>query len=362
MAVDWTEGIRETYRFYAVDVATWHDYLEIVDVDSCSITRDDTVETLETATMQMLDDPGEMYVRAYLVAEQGSLSETVALGTFLTQTSETSGDGKSRTAKLQCYSPLKELKDDCPPIGWYAGNGSVITDAVDAIMAAHCRAPYTSTRLSKRLQSSYVAGSGDTWLSVVKGLLGKAGMHLEISPEGIVSAVMDRDAASMQPSWTFDDGNSSIMLPDVTVTSDLSGIPNRYEAVYSGSSGSVVGVAQNDDPSSQVSTVSRGRIVLLRETNPSGLVSSDSDKQAVPSKATADAFARRTLRAKSCLESTVEIEHAYCGTRVGDCVRVSTERYGGIDIIGRVSSQTLDCVTGMTVKSKVKYTTEMWNG
>ena len=77
-----------------------------------------------------------------------------------------------------------------------------------------------------------------------------------------------QDIDSLQPVWTYDDGNSSILQADISMDHDLYGIPNVVEVVYSNGSDSYYARVVNDDPNSPISTVNRGREILHRVTNP----------------------------------------------------------------------------------------------
>ena len=43
----------------------------------------------------------------------------------------------------------------------------------------------------------------------------------------------EQDVSSLQPIWTYNDDNSSILYSDISVDHDLYGIPNVVEVVYS---------------------------------------------------------------------------------------------------------------------------------
>ena len=72
----------------------------------------------------------------------------------------------------------------------------------------------------------------------------------------------------MRPIWTFDDGNASILYPDISRTHDLYGIPNVVEVVYSDGENSYYAKVENNDPNSPTSIGHRGRRIVKRVTNP----------------------------------------------------------------------------------------------
>ena len=116
--IDWTQSMNQTYEYYVVNPSTWRDGDKIPNVKTASIVRDSTVETLGSATFDVTDLVGECYVRTYLIASQNGITERIPLGTHLVQTPSSSFDGKIRTISMDAYTPLLELKENPPPLGY----------------------------------------------------------------------------------------------------------------------------------------------------------------------------------------------------------------------------------------------------
>ena len=110
--------------------------------------------------------------------------------------------------------------------------------------------------------------------------------------------------------------------------------------------------AVNDDPDSPVSTVSRGRTVLHRETNPS--------LNGVPTKEYLDLYAEDLLKSLSSVQHTITYSHGYCDVRPGDCVRLNYTIAGITDIKAKVISQSIKCKSGVPVTEKAIFTTKLW--
>jgi hypothetical protein len=161
-----------------------------------------------------------------------------------------------------------------------------------------------------------------------------------------------QDTASLQPVWTYDDDNSSILYPDFSMDHDLYGIPNVVEVVYSGGGTPYYARAVNDDVNSPTSTVNRGREIVHRVTNPS-LIGNPTNNQI-------DDYAEQLLRELSTLEYTISYTHGYCPVRVGDCVRLNYARAGVTDIKAKVISQSIKCEPGCPVTEKAVFTTKLW--
>ena len=96
---DWLQSMTQTFEYYIVDPGTWKDIKRIDNVTSCTIKRDESVETLGSATIDITESLGECYVRVYLVTIQNGITEKHPLGTFLVQTPSSSFDGKYRAVR-----------------------------------------------------------------------------------------------------------------------------------------------------------------------------------------------------------------------------------------------------------------------
>ena len=161
-----------------------------------------------------------------------------------------------------------------------------------------------------------------------------------------------QDTASLHPVWTFDDGNSSILYPDLNMDHDLYGIPNIVEVVYSSGDDTYYAKVVNDDPNSPTSTVSRGREIVHRVTDPT--VIGD------PTQNQIQEYAESLLRELSSLEYSITYTHGYCPVRLGDCVRLNYERAGITDVKAKIVSQTIACTPGCPVTEKAVFTTKLW--
>ena len=133
---------------------------------------------------------------------------------------------------------------------------------------------------------------------------------------------------------------------------DLYGIPNVVEVIYSNGRDFYYARVVNDDPNSPTSTISRGREIVHRDTNPS--VIGD------PTNAQIQEYARTLLRSLSTVEYTVSYTHGYCPVRLGDCVRINYARAGIVDVKARVISQSIKCEPGCPVTEKAVFTTKLW--
>lgn len=349
---DWTSSMQQTFEYYIVDPGTWKDVRRLDNVKSCTISRDSETNTLGSATLDVTESLGECYVRVYLITIQNGVKEKHPLGTFLVQTPSSSFDGKIRTVTMDAYTPLLELKENPPPLGYSVLKGENIMQRAYQLCREHARAPVVETPCEEKLNYDFVANTDDTWLIFIADLIGNAKYSFALDELGRILFTPKQDTASLQPVWTYDDGNSSILYSDITMNHDLYGIPNVVEVIYSSNSDLYYARAVNDDPNSPISTISRGREIIRRVTNP--------DMAGVPTEKQIKEYANQLLRELSSVEYTVSYSHGYCPTRLGDCIRLNYTRAGITDIKARVISQSIKCDTSCKVTEKAVFTTKLW--
>lgn len=349
---DWTSTMEQTYEYYIVDPGTWRDTRRISNVRTCSISRDLETQTLGSATIDIDESLGECYVRIYLVTIQNGITEKHPLGTFLVQTPEFTFDGRYKLVSMDTYTPLLELKENPPPIGYFARKNENVMDLAYRLVRERARAPVVKAECDITLQTDFVANTDDTWLSYISDLIANAKFSFGLDEMGRILFTPEQDTASLRPVWTYTDDNSSILYPEITMDRDLYNIPNVVEVLYSGPNGYYYAKAVNDDSNSPISTVNRGREIVHRVTDP-GIAGN-------PTEGEIHVYAEKLLREMSVLEYTISYTHGYCPVRLGDCVRLNYERAGITDVKAKVVSQTISCEAGCRVNEKAVFTTKLW--
>lgn len=409
---NWAESMQQTFEYYVVDPGTWKDKTKLNCVKSCTINRDLETDTLGSATIDVTEPMDECYVRVYLVTIQNGIREKHPLGTFLVQTPATSFDGKVQTVSLDAYTPLIELKENRPPLGytapratynevikdpWYKDTGDVVpvppitfsevvgavttntgkqvfsyrnADGVESYLCLsganmvmdlaymlvqdQARAPKVKPNCTTPLNYNFVADPGDTWFSFLNDLIASANYRFDLDDMGRILFAPYQDMYSLQPVWTYDDGNSSILYPEIGVDRDLYGIPNVVEVIYFDGANVHYAKAENDDPTSPTSIQKRGRRIVHRVTDP--------DLPGIPKKddPIVKDYANRLLKELSTVEYTVSYTHGYCPTRIGDCVRLNYARSGLTNVKAKIVSQSIKCEPGCPVTEKAIFTTKLW--
>ena len=399
---DWKASMEQTFEYYIVDPNTWKDMKLINTVKSCNISRDAEADTRGSATINIVDSVGECYIRVYLITIQNGITEKHPLGTFLVQTPSSSYDGKIRNVSMDAYTPLIELKEKQPPLGYYAPKteyhkvevtddgyietdeklDSVVGDVLqgattsdgkqvfkqtlngtdthycmsETIMSLVCRlarenarAPVLITDSIKPLNYDFISETDDTWFSFLTDLAANVSYEFDLDELGRICFMPVRDINLLRPVWTYDDDNSSILYPDMSMDHDLYGVPNVVEVVYSTSSDTIYSIVENWDENSPTSIPNRGRKIVYRVTDPE-LIDA-------PTQAQVDDYAVRLMCNMSSMEYTVTYSHGYCPVRVGDCVRLNYSRAGIKDIKAKVISQSITCETGCKVTEKAVFIT-----
>lgn len=349
---DWLSSMQQTFEYYIVDPKTWADMKLIDNVKSCTITRDSEAETLGSATIDITESIGECYIRVYLITIQNGVRERHPLGTFLAQTPSVGFNGKIRDITMDAYTPLIELKETPPPLGYSILKNSNVMDIAYRLSRECARAPVVKTTCSTPLSMNFVASTDDTWLSFLTDLIANAKYKFTLDEMGRILFSPDQDTASLQPIWTYNDDNSSILYPEITVDRDLYGVPNVVEVIYSNGAGYYFERAVNDDSNSPTSTVRRGREIVHRVSDP--------DLVGDPTESQVKDYANQLLRELSVLEYTVSYTHGYCPVRLGDCVRLNYSRAGITDVKAKVISQTIKCKPGCPVTEKAVFTAKLW--
>lgn len=349
---NWLSSMQQSFEYYVVNPGTWKDESQITTIKSSTIERDSESDTLGSASIDIVETIGECYIRIYLITIQNGVREKFPLGTYLVQTPSSSFNGKVRNVSMDAYTSLIELKENKPPLGYFVAKNENIMKHVTRLTREHLRAPVVFTENETKLYSDFVADPNDTWISFLSALMYNAKYSYELDELGKVLFAPRQEIEAMQPVWTFDDNNSSILYPDISMDHDLYCIPNVVEVIYSKGSDYYYAKVINDDPNSPTSTVRRGREIVYRETDPD-LIGDPTNNQI-------QQYAERLLRDASSIEYSITYTHGYCPVRVGDCVMINYEKAGITGVKAKVVSQSIKCEPGTPVTEKAIFTSKLW--
>lgn len=352
--VDWTASMQQTFEFFKVDPITWKNISKIDNIKSCSISRDLDSATLGSASIEANNSLEECYVRVFLVTIQNKIQEKRSLGTFLVQTPSIKFDGKSSKVSLDAYTPLIELKEKKPPIGFFIPKQSKILEQAYRLTRENMRAPVvepSSTESSKENQTEFVSDASETWLEYLSDYLLNANYTYQLDDLSRILFSPKQEATALQPKWVYDEENS-ILHPEMTTSHDIYGVPNVVEVIYSNGPSYYYSKIVNDNPNSPISTVNRGREIVYRETNPNFPGSADPKD--------IDVYAENLLKNLSTVEYEITYTHAYTPTTIGDCVLLNYPAAGLDNVKAKIKSQTIKCEPGCPVSETAVFTQNLW--
>lgn len=360
---NWYEPMQQTFEYYVVDRNTWKDSQLLTNVKSCSITRDLETDTLGSASFELTDSLGECYVRVYLITIQNGVKERHPLGTFLVQTPSSSFDGMVRAVSVDAYTPLIELKENSPDLGFSILKDEMIDGRKKTIMEHACglikdwtAVPVVTTSSDKLLLSHFTAETDENRLTFLRALIAQAEYSFGLDDIGRIIFEPDQELDAMQAVTTFDDGNSSILYPEITMDHDLFGIPNVVEVIYNKDGKYIRKIVENTDPNSPVSIPIRGRRIAHRVVNPSFSGSNIVWDDLV------EDYANKLLKSLSTAQYKLKYTHGYYPVRLRDCVRLNYERAGITNVKARIISQTIKCEPGCPVSETATFTNKLWEG
>lgn len=355
--VDWTASMQQTFSFFRVDPKTWKDLKKVDTILSCELVRDSEDETLGYATFFADDIEGEFYIRIYMDVTQNKRFYHIPIGTYLVQTNITEFDGKQNKLSIDAYTPLIELKEKNPPIGFYFENGSDVLEKTEEYVRQNCRAPFLKrisltgdTTLNDK--NGFVANPDETWLAYLSAFIKNGDHSFQLTETGEIYIKKNNKVEETQPTWTYSDDEESILYPTITTNQDLYGIPNVVEILVSKpySEGMLIR-SVNNNPNSIISTVNRGREIIHRITNPNIDIYNNVEEL--------QKFADKTLDDLSSIEYDISYTHGFCPVKIGDCVLINYRKSGLKNIKAKVKKQTIKCEPGCPVSETASYSVNL---
>lgn len=355
---NWTESMVQTFEYWKVDPLSWGDVSQVDTVTNCSIDWDLTSDTLVTASIDLNFIEGEFYIRTYMITIQNGVTEKHPLGTFLIQTPSKSYDGKVKTVTVDAFSPLIELTENKPPIGYYIPKGTNIMEQAYLLTRENMRAPVIKTTCNEVLHEDFIADPDDNWLDFIRDLISNAKYELSLDEMGRVLFAPIQEIESLQPVIDYKDNSISIIKPEFDIDLDMYQVPNTVEITCSNGKQLFYHKVVNEDTASATSIYARGRTILYRETDPKLLGD--------PTQERIEEYAIQKLKELSTINQTISYEHGYIKVNekpinIGDGVvfHINNEPdlYG---VRGRVISQSITCEPGCPVSETAAYPVKLW--
>lgn len=260
--MDWSRGYRASYRLYRVDPLTWADSERVTGIQSARVESDLSKDLVQSGSVELEMPVGESFERGYyrlvMVTEQDGGHERFDVSTLYYTTTARNVTGGSVVLPLVGRSVLYPASRRKMLVGSYAPMG--VDGALYAadLLAESIAAP-VEVDGGFRLDEHIVFDVGTSTLAAVRMVLDAGGYHLSIDGSGRVRVRPMPVRAEVESGTML-----SLMMPDIDDDLDLSEVPNRYTAIE----GDQTVTVTNDDPNSEVSTVSRGYVDDVVDTSP----------------------------------------------------------------------------------------------
>ncbi|WP_278813139.1 hypothetical protein [Bifidobacterium pullorum] len=325
-----------------------------------SIERNMDTTVTEQASLDLVGDAlfGSDLLRIWadLTYADGT-RESIPLGTFLPDGPKRTVNGTQGASSipLTLYGRLRELSDAQFPGVYSVPAGTDPVTAAEGIIAEAGLTVAPHETCAYRLGASWTFGmddsqSGESMLDAVNQLLDLAGWSAaRTNPMGEVVLQPYVPPADKAPSWTFEEGPGARFLRSMTDEKDWMATANMVRAVYSTQDRDIIGVAIDDNPESQFSTVARGRIIAKTyeySDVPEGM--DDADVQAM-----ADAKAAELLRTEQAVIHRVTMTHIHAPVTIGDVIHLDYPN-GGIQGDYAVRTQRISLTAGLPVETELR--------
>jgi len=330
----WSSGFSARYYAYVVDPASWRE-TDRLDITGGNISRsDEGLRDSADIECKAYAQGTERYIRIYLDAEQNGASSHVPLFTGLATSPSRDIDGYYETNNVECYSVLKAADDVLLERGYYVPAGASGAAVIKELLSC-VPAPVMISGTAPALQTSIIAGDGETRLSMADKVLTAIAWRMRIGGDGTIELC----PKSKEEVAQFDPISQDVLEPTITVDYDWYSCPNVLRAVKDDLSA----VARDDSPDSPLSTVSRGREVWAEDTS-CELNTGESISE----------YAARHLKELQRVQLSAEYDRRFHpDVMVGDLVRLHYPAQG-LEGLFRVKSQKIELGFGAKTSEEIE--------
>lgn len=284
-------------------------------------------------------------------------AESVTLGTFLPDGPKREVDGPGASTPLTCYGRLRELQDSQFDGPYTVPAGDNPIDHVDAIVRDAGLTLLQHEDCTYRMGSAWTFGADDTEsdggeskLDAINDLLDLAGWSSAATdPYGRVILAPYVAPADKSPVWEFTEGEQARFLKAMTDEKDWFSTANHVRAVYRDTEREIIGIAVDDSPDSEFSTVNRGRTISSTTTFddiPEDM--SDEELQDM-----ADRKAQELLDSAQAVIRRITMTHIYAPVTVGDVIHID---YPTGDVTGdyAIRTQKITLTAGLPIETEAR--------
>lgn len=342
--IDFSRSYSTTWRVYRVVESTWADGepLEGIKSGSISVTKDGSGEAprIESGSMELMGDFKRGYYRIAMESAQDGVQWREDIATLLFEASDGTQDRSAMSYKVQGQSVLYPAYTQLITSGEYAPDGTDGAQYAARLLRRCVKAP-VHVDGGFTLQRPIVHDFGARVLDAAWQVLTAGGYVIQIHGNGEIH-ILPRPQA---PALVLDEAGAALLTPGIKHGVSTSEIPNRYIAEDELERAVIV----NDDPTSDVSTVSRGYIYDELDESPCPV---DGE--------TLERYARRRLEELSTLYESREYKREWAhGVYPYSIVKGSDASIGAEGDL-RVVSQGIECSNGAYVTEIANREVKLW--
>ena len=211
--------------------------------------------------------------RVKVTYDPGTGDDAWGMGVWQFTSPTTTTDDAVTTHSVELLSKMAAIDEDSVADRYSLAAGTQIIPAVLTLIRSTGETRIAATDSDATLTNPMVWEAAESKLTIINDLLEAAGYwSLWCDGEGQFRVEPYTPPGDRPTSWVFEAGEAAIHESGWSREQDLSAIPNRFVVVGQGDeeTPALVGVAQNDDPESPFSTVSRGRVITRSEEGVEG--------------------------------------------------------------------------------------------
>lgn len=341
--IDYRKSYSAVWRVFRVDELTWQDAELIGGIDSIQVTRScsGNAPMLESGTMTLTGDFERGYYRIVMHATQDVETGRVDVATLLCESNKDTRNYGTKQPSVTCNSVLYPAYTQRILDGLYIPARADVVQFVAELLRGCLKAP-VEVEGGFSISDFYWFDFGIRILEAAWEALDLGGYVMQIDGRGTVHIRPRPSTVALE----LDGANISLLDTKVQTDFNTSSVPNRYIA----KSDTTVAVAVNDNPESDVSTVSRGYIYDEIDESPATV-----DNETLPQYAI-----RRLHELSTSISETRSYTREYWpDVYPFDIVKGSLDSIG-IDGDMRVMNQTLKCGYGITVSEQAAREIDLW--
>lgn len=336
--MDWTRSYTSTWRVFRVNRKTWADAELLRKVDGASVSRTADGNVLESGSLEVSGEFESDYYRIVMTAEQGGELKRVDVATLFFEVKGGSIDFGFTTHDVDGFSVLHPAETTAVTLGEYAPAGVDGVQYAAELLRSAINAP-VETEGSFILNDHVVHELGSSVIDAVWAVLDAGGYIMQIDGRGVVHI----RPKPTEPALIINNATIRRLSNNIDFDADMSSIPNRYVVIDDTN----VVVAENNDPESIVSTVSRGFYVDVVDTSPTPVNGK-----------TLKEYAHDRLKELSVMKDERSYEREFApDAYLYSLVRASIDGLQG-DL--RITSQSVNCGNGITVNEKAYKEIALW--